>query len=272
MYKMATNFKKVLIFFMTLGVLISSVQSVSAGYVNGYYKSNGTYVNGYYRSNPDGNPYNNYSFPGNTNPYTGETAGGSASSYLNNYYNNSSGGSYTPSYLSTPNCPLNSYSSGSFCKCNYGYVVSGASCVSANTLCHAQLGPMSSYDSLSQSCKCDYSYVIGSAGACIYESSTYPLYSESSYSNISSRNNCPANSKESLTDSDKCTCNLGYEVDKNKIKCVKIKKATNDKLCRADFGSKSEWTGKYDKETESPYCGCKKKYEWSGDGKSCVKS
>src|SRR5437870_772678 len=41
-------------------------------WVNGYTRSNGTYVQGYYRSRPDGNPYNNYSSQGNTNPYTGQ--------------------------------------------------------------------------------------------------------------------------------------------------------------------------------------------------------
>jgi len=40
-------------------------------YVHGYYKKDGTYVQPYYRSNPDGNPYNNWSTKGKTNPYTG---------------------------------------------------------------------------------------------------------------------------------------------------------------------------------------------------------
>ena len=40
--------------------------------VSGYYKKNGTYVEPYYRSSPDNSPYNNYSYPGNINPYTGK--------------------------------------------------------------------------------------------------------------------------------------------------------------------------------------------------------
>ena len=46
--------------------------------VRGYYRdSDGdgykeTYVPPHYRTEPDGNPYNNYSTKGNTNPYTGE--------------------------------------------------------------------------------------------------------------------------------------------------------------------------------------------------------
>jgi len=40
--------------------------------VNGYYRKDGTYVAPHMRSAPDGNPYNNYSTIGNTNPYTGQ--------------------------------------------------------------------------------------------------------------------------------------------------------------------------------------------------------
>lgn len=143
-------------------------------WVSGHYRSNGTYVEGYYRSSPDGDPYNNYSFPGNTNPYTGKTATGNADTYLKNYYNNSS---YSlPSYSSyssyslpsTPTCPLNSYYDGiSSCKCNYGYVSSGGSCVSGNSVCYAQTGYGSSYDTISKTCKCDYGYVIGDSGKCV---------------------------------------------------------------------------------------------------------
>jgi len=62
--------------------------------VKGYYRKDGTYVQPHYRSSPDGNPYNNWSYPGNTNPYTGKVATGNASTYLNNYYHRN-GRSYT---------------------------------------------------------------------------------------------------------------------------------------------------------------------------------
>lgn len=65
--------------------------------VQGYYRKNGTYVEPYYRSSPDGNPYNNYSYPGNVNPYTGKVATGNPDTYLNRYYNKSS---YNPYYVS----------------------------------------------------------------------------------------------------------------------------------------------------------------------------
>lgn len=54
--------------------------------MNSYYRKDGTYVQPHYRSNPDGNPYNNWSYPGNTNPYTGKTASGDPITYLRNYY------------------------------------------------------------------------------------------------------------------------------------------------------------------------------------------
>lgn len=55
--------------------------------VRGYYRKDGTYVRPHTRSAPDGNPYNNYSFPGNYNPNTGEITGGNPETYLQRYYN-----------------------------------------------------------------------------------------------------------------------------------------------------------------------------------------
>jgi hypothetical protein len=43
------------------------------------------------RSAPDGNPYNNWSFPDNVNPYTGEIAKGDPETYLRNYYRSDPG-------------------------------------------------------------------------------------------------------------------------------------------------------------------------------------
>ena len=53
-----------------------------AGYdvkVQGYYRKDGTYVKPHTRSVPDGNPYNNYSYPGNYNPNTGKITPGNPS-------------------------------------------------------------------------------------------------------------------------------------------------------------------------------------------------
>jgi hypothetical protein len=50
-----------------------------------------------------GDPYNNYSFPGNTNPYTGKVAPGDPDTYLRNYYDR--GGNSGYSYGSDDNDP-----------------------------------------------------------------------------------------------------------------------------------------------------------------------
>lgn len=68
-------------------VLLVNLQSFSQVKVRGYYRKNGTYVQPHQRSKPDGNPYNNYSFPGNTNPHTGKVASGNPATYLKNYNN-----------------------------------------------------------------------------------------------------------------------------------------------------------------------------------------
>ncbi|HLK12364.1 MAG TPA: hypothetical protein VKW76_13375 [Candidatus Binatia bacterium] len=80
-----------------LGAAMLCVASSSAWadvYVHGYYRGNGTYVQPYVRSDPDGNPYNNWSYPGNVNPYTGRVAPGNADTYLYNYYNRNGGSGF----------------------------------------------------------------------------------------------------------------------------------------------------------------------------------
>jgi hypothetical protein len=68
---------------LTLTTNITYARDVA---VRGYVKSNGTYVAPHMRSAPDGNPYNNWSFPGNTNPYTGKVATGDPNKRLQDYY------------------------------------------------------------------------------------------------------------------------------------------------------------------------------------------
>jgi hypothetical protein len=53
--------------------------------VKGHLKKDGTYVSPHFKTAPDRTPYNNYSFPGNYNPYTGKVAPGNQDTYLNNY-------------------------------------------------------------------------------------------------------------------------------------------------------------------------------------------
>lgn len=83
--------RKFILLILLISICFFSISQVK---VSGYYRKNGTYVQPYYRSAPDGNPYNNYSFPGNTNPYTGKTSTGNSDTYLNNYYNKNKSSSY----------------------------------------------------------------------------------------------------------------------------------------------------------------------------------
>lgn len=94
---------------LILLTLILTLQATAQVKVKGYYRKDGTYVKPHYRSNPDGNPYNNWSYPGNTNPYTGKTATGNPDTYLKNYYNRSTNSTRTPSYTS----PTTTYSNSS---------------------------------------------------------------------------------------------------------------------------------------------------------------
>ena len=77
---------------LAFGVVTFYPLEVDAGRVSvrGYYRKDGTYVSPHYRSAPDGNPYNNYSFPGNYNPNTGSITPGNSQTYLDRYYNRSS--------------------------------------------------------------------------------------------------------------------------------------------------------------------------------------
>ncbi len=266
--------KKFALFIVSASILLIPSFSVHAGYVHGYTRSNGTYVQGYYRTTADGNPYNNYSFPGNYNPNTGKITGGSASTYLNNYYKSSStySPSYSPSsvdtysYPTTPSCPLNSYANGTTCKCIYGYVSNGTSCVSGNSLCYTQTGIMSSYDVATNSCKCMSGYAIGVSGQCEYQSA----YSYTSSSSGLSNSNCPAHSSQSVTDSNKCSCNAGYQPNSAKNQCVLIPVKSNDQLCEDSFGNASKWTGNINS-GGLPTCACQTGYQWNTDQTSCVR-
>ena len=75
--------RKILVIAIALALICSNAW---AGYVRGYTKSNGTYVQGYNRSNANSTVRDNYSYKGNTNPYTGSTG--------SNYNRNSPSSAY----------------------------------------------------------------------------------------------------------------------------------------------------------------------------------
>jgi hypothetical protein len=71
-------------------------------HVRGYYRKDGTYVQPHVRSAPDGNPYNNYSYPGNYNPNTGKVTSGDPDAYLRRYYSKQSSQTHTQAPSSSP--------------------------------------------------------------------------------------------------------------------------------------------------------------------------
>ena len=68
------------LFALPAAFAISGVASADT-YVRGYTRSNGTRVQGHYRSSPNSTVTDNWSYSGNTNPYTGERGSRSYSSY-----------------------------------------------------------------------------------------------------------------------------------------------------------------------------------------------
>jgi len=80
--------KKLLALLIVCGMLFST--TAFAEYVSGHYRKNGTYVNGYNRSDRNDTVRDNYSYAGNTNPYTGATG--------SNYYRNDRSSEYYNSY------------------------------------------------------------------------------------------------------------------------------------------------------------------------------
>jgi hypothetical protein len=64
-------FLALVVVFLVLFASSTKVEAVTR--VRGYYRSNGTYVQSYYRTSPNSYRYDNYSYRGNYNPYTGRT-------------------------------------------------------------------------------------------------------------------------------------------------------------------------------------------------------
>jgi hypothetical protein len=59
-------------FILTIIFICIASISFAAEHVNGYYRKDGTYVQPHWRSDSNGTPTDNYTFKGNTNPWTGK--------------------------------------------------------------------------------------------------------------------------------------------------------------------------------------------------------
>lgn len=91
---------------LVFAVLLFASASFADQYVQGYTRQDGTYVQGYYRSSPNSSVTDNYSYKGNTNPYTGENG--------SNYYRNSPTSQYYGTYPSTSGSSGSGYYSSSY--------------------------------------------------------------------------------------------------------------------------------------------------------------
>lgn len=253
--------KYILSLILAFGFVFSGVSTAWADqYVNGYYRSNGTYVNGYWRSTPDGNPYNNFSFPGNINPYTGVTAGGNASTYLKNYYGSGSSyslptyrssytlPSYTPSYIPsyTPTYKP-SYTS-------YTPTYSAYSGLSSSDIYKEIKGGWMSYGVI----YCDSGYY-EKDDKCVKEPANGYAIGDKVYCDagfIEKNDKCEKPKNGKLVGST-LYCDDGYFVNKNS--CV-----TLERICKAEFGSKSVAFGE-------DQCTCKEGFKWNTKQTECVK-
>ncbi len=296
-------FKRLLSATLSIIILLTNAQQVLAVYVNGYFRKDGTYVQSHQRTSPDGNPYNNYSFPGNYNPNIGNITGGNADNYLNNYYNNndydnryddifnsnydiSTANNYNSSYSSVYNysspppssysersCPYNSYYDSTYetCKCNYGYVADADKCVNASLYCYDLVGLMSNYNSVNKKCECMPGYVFD-GNSCVFEKKKTETelcnetYGQNSFS--------PTRGK--------CQCSFGYEWNTDMSYCVKglvcdynwIRVGNEclspDGICKSNYGYNSYSTTKSFDKNKNTSCQCLSDFEWSIDKKSCI--
>jgi len=100
--------KFIILTILVLTILSLFMLAVQADvWVKGYYKKDGTYVKGHWRSSPDSDPTNNFSYPGNVNPYTGKVAPGNPETYLKNYPNYSKKPNVNP--IPIPKVPTNNF-------------------------------------------------------------------------------------------------------------------------------------------------------------------
>jgi len=90
--------KKITTLLLILLVLFTSSLVLADTWVNGYTRSDGTSVRGHYRSSPNNTVRDNFSFKGNTNPYTGSTG--------SNYYRSSPSSPYYNGGLGSGNTTL----------------------------------------------------------------------------------------------------------------------------------------------------------------------
>src|SRR3989344_3994580 len=255
-------------------IFLPNLVSAAVG-VKGYYRKDGTYVQPHYRSNPDGNPYNNWSYPGNTNPYTGETAKGNPETYLDNYYG--SGGYVSGSIDNTYKAIEGGYKSYGITSCYSGYYNKGGECKKVPENGYSLYDTFScnyGYQKYSDSCVKvpSNSYYNGNTWVCnngYYKSGDYcaatPLNSSANgiswwcnagYTQYG--DSCVKSIENAHIKYDKWECDAGFYFN-NDGKCINI-----DQICKDQFGFSAYGVG--------GSCYCKDGYDWISIGgiKSCT--
>lgn len=158
------------------------------------------------------------------------------------YYPSCGGSSYT-TYQAPPSCPLfASYDSANDqCKCNYGYVASGSTCISQDDACQKQLGFAAQYDSLTSSCGCMSGYIIDSV-------------SNSCISGNQMCSNKYGYNATYLSYNNTCKCRSGYVFNDAGNKCI-----SQDDFCQEKYG----FSSKYDALKDA--CICNQGYQFNGN-------
>ncbi len=167
-------------------------------------------------------------------------------------------------------CPTNSSTNSSGkCSCDYGYSINSSKtgCTYTGTTytppATPTCPPNSYYDGLSL-CKCNYGYVL-SGSVCIRQQVT-----DSNSSNYSpSSGSCPTNSHTSLSDSTKCKCDSGYQINSTNDSCILVQVKTNREKCQNTYGINVDWLGGRTPDG-LPDCVCKSGYIWNSANTACI--
>lgn len=248
-----------------VGFLGLTFDADAAVRVRGYYRKDGTYVQPHYRSNPDGNPYNNWSFPGNVNPYTGKVAPGNPDTYLNNYYNKSDS-SYTvpsapdysaPSYI-PPVDPSDTYQSVTGGYKSYGILFCSNGYYKQNDSC--KKAPENGY-ALYTDFSCDSGYYKSGDMCKKAPDSGYALDTDFLCNSgfEKSGDQCVRKSiPNAYWNGTGYSCNVGYLVNQDKNACIPI-----DAVCKEQFGAFAKAYG-------DSQCICNEGYEWNIGKTLCI--
>lgn len=214
----------------------------------------------YYRDN-NGNSGSAYNLGGTT--YFHDSSGNSGSAYDlggTTYFHDNNGNSGSAYDLGgTTYYHDSSGNSGS------SYNLGGTTYYNGDVFLAHNCPSNSTYDSLSGKCKCSYGYTV-SGSSCVYKGSS-PVYTASAYN---ASNSCPLHSHISPSDSTKCLCDTGFQINAAKDTCVAVPVITNDQACSNKYGANSNWDGTKTSDGLLINCGCQSGYNWNSTKTMCI--